>query len=72
MRLVKTFADTHVTVLELAATADWLWRYEKVEDWRAEIARRKPMKVGNGRLDRAVALLRSLDLPPPEAAVQAA
>jgi uncharacterized protein YwgA len=71
-KLVQTFAGTHVTVLELAATADWLWRYEQVEDWRAEIARRKPMKVGNGRLDRAIDLLRSLDLLPPEIPAQPA
>jgi uncharacterized protein YwgA len=63
--LVRKFSDTHVTVLELAATVDWLWRHEGCADWRAEIGRRKPMKVGNGRLDRAVMLLRELDLPPP-------
>jgi len=63
--LVRRFAATHVTVLELAATVDWLWRHEGIDDWRTEVARRKPMKVGNGRLDRAVALLRDLGLPPP-------
>jgi hypothetical protein len=64
--LVRKFAETHVTVLELAATVDWLWRDEGYADWRTEIARRKPMKVGNGRLDRAVALLQELSLPPPD------
>jgi uncharacterized protein YwgA len=64
-KLVQKFADTHVTVLELAATVDWLWRYEHCTNWRAEIARRKPMKVGNGRLDRAIALLHNLGLRPP-------
>ena len=63
--LVQKFAGTHVTVLELAATVDWLWRYEGCADWRAEIARRKPMKVGSGRLDRAIKLLHELGMPPP-------
>lgn len=67
-RVARKFAGTHVTVLELAATVDWLWRYEERQDWQAEIARRKPMKVGSGRLDRAVELLRELHLPPPEQA----
>jgi len=65
--LVRKFADTHVTVLELAATVDWLWRHEGCADWRSEIARRKPLKVGSGRLERAVALLNDLGLPPVEA-----
>lgn len=64
-QLAQKFANTHVTVLELAATADWLWRYEHCPDWKTEIARRKPMKVGSGRLDRAIALLHELGLPPP-------
>lgn len=62
--LVQKFVREHVTVLELAATVDWLWRYEDCADWRAEITRRKPMKVGSGRLDRAIQLLHALDLPP--------
>jgi uncharacterized protein YwgA len=65
--LVKKFTQTHVTVLELAATAHWLWKYEKCEDWQAEIAKRKPMKVGGDRLKRAVDLLHELNLSPPEA-----
>jgi uncharacterized protein len=71
-QLVQQFAQTHVTVLELAATIDWLWRYEGYADWRNEIARRKPMKVGSGRLDRAIALLRELDLLPPDLRTEAA
>ncbi len=63
--LVKKFAATHVTVLELAATVDWLWRHERCADWRSEVTRRKPMKVGRGRLDRAIVLLQELGLPPP-------
>lgn len=66
--LVHRFIQTHVTVLELAATAHWLWRYENYQDWRTEIARRKPRKVGGNRLQRAVELLRELKLAPPEPA----
>jgi len=64
-QLVQEFVKTHVTVLELAATVDWLWRSEGYSDWRDEVTRRKPMKVGNGRLERAVALLEDLGLSPP-------
>lgn len=63
--LVQKIARTHVTVLELAATIDWLWRQERCKDWRTEIARRKPMKVEGQRLDQAIALLRDLGLTPP-------
>lgn len=66
--LVRQFADTNVTVLELAATAHWLWRHEGRTDWRAEITKRKGMKVRDGRLERAIALLRQLELAPPEPA----
>jgi len=69
--LASKLADTHVTVLELAATVDWLWRYEHCADWRSEIVRRKPMKVGSGRLDRAIALLNDLTLRPSESASEA-
>lgn len=62
---VSRFANTNVTVLELAATVDWLWRYEKVANWRAEITKRKGKKVLGGRLDKAVDLLQSLGLDPP-------
>jgi uncharacterized protein YwgA len=64
--LVSLFASTNVTVLELAATIDWLWREERCADWRGEITRRKGAKTRHGRLDHAVDLLRSLGLPPPE------
>jgi hypothetical protein len=63
--LVQRFADTNVTVLELATTVDWLWREERHADWRREIIRRKGLKVRRGRLDRAVELLRELGLEPP-------
>lgn len=64
--LARRFAGTNVTVLELAATVDWLWRQEGYRTgWREEISRRKYLKVQNGRLDKAVALLEELGLPPP-------
>jgi uncharacterized protein YwgA len=63
--LVNIFSDTNVTVLELAATIDFLWRVEKVEDWRSEIAKRKRAKVGGGRLEKAIELLKSLGQEPP-------
>jgi len=71
--LVSRFANTNVTVLELAATIDWLWRFEKIKDWRAEVAKRKSSKVGGGKLEKAVELLESVGLKPPEpSAAQAA
>ncbi len=54
-----------VTVLELAATAHWLWHHEKSSDWKAEIRRRKGVKTADGRLEKAIALLGELGLPPP-------
>jgi uncharacterized protein len=63
--LMKTFIDTNVTVLELAATIDWLWRFEKIKDWKSEIKKRKPVKAKDERLSKAVDLLTSLKLPPP-------
>lgn len=66
------FAKTNVTILELAATVDWLWHEEKVSDWRTEVEKRKGAKTGEGRLDRAVELLRQLGLPPPEVSAKTA
>jgi len=63
--LVAQLADASVTVLELAATIDWLWRYEKIADWQTEIRKRKGVKVQNGRLEKAVELLTALSLAPP-------
>jgi len=65
--LIQKFANTNVTVLELAATIDWLWREEKCRDWRAEVTKRKGAKVQGGRLERAVELLKEIGLPPPAA-----
>lgn len=63
--LAQLFAATNVTVLELAATVDWLWREEKFTDWRGEIVKRKGVKVQAGRLEKAVVLLAQLKLSPP-------
>lgn len=70
-QLVNLFARTNVTVLELAATIDWLWREERSADWRREITRRKGVKVQGGRLEKAIALLTEIGLPPPESAAAA-
>lgn len=67
-QLVQKFAETNVTVLELAATVHWLWRFEGCADWRSEIAKRKNVKVQGGRLERALELLNELRLAPPEVA----
>lgn len=66
--LVGLFARTNVTVLELAATIDWLWRKEGCPDWRREITRRKGVKVQGGRLEKAEELLNEIGLAPPQAA----
>lgn len=66
--LVRLLANTNVTVLELAATIDWLCHREGEVDWRREIKKRKGLKVQGGRLDKAIQLLHELGLPPPEAA----
>lgn len=63
--LMQKFVATNVTVLELAATVDWLWRFEKIADWRSEIAKRKGRKVQGGRLEKSIELLGELGLKPP-------
>jgi uncharacterized protein YwgA len=63
--LVRRFALTNVTVLELAATINWLGRVEKYPDWKSEVKKRKGIKVQNGRLEKAVELLTDLNLRPP-------
>lgn len=60
----KLFAATNLTVLELAATIDWLWRNEGCVDWKSEITKRKGVKVQGGRLEKAVELLAVLNLSP--------
>ncbi len=66
MELARCFVATNVTILELAATIDWLWRSEKIKDWKSEIKKRKGVKVQDGRLERAIALLVKVGLPAPE------
>lgn len=63
--LAQVFAATSVTILELAATVDWLWRVENYIDWKSEIRKRKGVKVQSGRLEKAVKLLAELNLSPP-------
>ena len=63
-RYLNTFAETNVTVLELAATANWLAEEEERDDWQRALHRRKGPKVEGGRLDQALALLRDVGLPP--------
>jgi uncharacterized protein YwgA len=62
--LVKRWASTNITVLELAATAHWLSVSERVGDWESEIRRRKGSKTEGGRLDEARRLLAEVGLPP--------
>ena len=63
-QLTKTWAETPAVILELAATAHWLVAHEKVDDWEAEIKRRKGTKTASGRLDKALAILKAANLPP--------
>lgn len=64
--LAQRFARTNVTVLELAATVDWLWSQEKIGDWKGEIVRRKGRKTEGGRLEIAIDLLKEVNLSPPQ------
>ncbi len=63
-RHLQMFGEADVTVLELAATANWLVEEEGRTDWQEALRRRKGPKVEGGRLDRALALLREIGLPP--------
>ncbi len=60
----RKLAGENVTVLELAATAHWLVKYEHIQDWETEIRRRKGTKNDGGRLEKAKDLLRQLNLEP--------
>ncbi len=62
--LVKKLASTNVTVLELAATANWIAAVEEIADWEVEIKRRKGSKTDKGRLEEAIKLLVAIGLPP--------
>ncbi|HSM42295.1 MAG TPA: hypothetical protein VK862_16210, partial [Afifellaceae bacterium] len=61
---LATMQDYSATVLELAATIHWLSFVEHVDDWRAELTRRKGVKADEGRADEAVQLLTHLGLQP--------
>ena len=52
------------TVLELAATMHWLKVVEHLDNWRAELNKRKGVKAEEGRDNEALELLRKLELPP--------
>lgn len=65
-RFLGKFAGCTSTVLELAATVHWLAFKEGRADWRSEIEVRKSGKTGNGRLEKAMALLKDIGLAPPE------
>jgi uncharacterized protein len=67
--LMTTFVKTNVTVLELAATIDWLWRFEGCRDWRSEVQKRKGVKAKPERLEQAIELLGTLGLKPPTLAL---
>jgi wyosine [tRNA(Phe)-imidazoG37] synthetase (radical SAM superfamily) len=54
----------NINVLELAATADWLAKEEKILKWRDEIKKRKGWKTNGGRLEKALNLLVALELSP--------
>ncbi len=61
---VKQLSASNVTVLELAATAHWLVKEERVPDWKAEIIRRKGSKTSGSRLNDATSLLGKFGLEP--------
>jgi uncharacterized protein YwgA len=63
-KYLAKFAGCTSTILELAATVHWLAFVEKVSDWREEIKVRKAGKTNNGRLEKALDLLKDLNLAP--------
>jgi uncharacterized protein len=63
-KYLAKFTGCTSTVLELAATVHWLAFVEQVSDWRAEIEVRKAGKTNNGRLEKALDLLKDLNLAP--------
>ena len=54
--------ESDATVLELAATIDWLQTKEQVLDWEKELRIRKAGKATVQRIERARALLADLNL----------
>ena len=68
---LKTLVEADVSVLEFAATANWLVEEEGRDDWQEALRRRKGPRVEGGRLGRAEALLREVGLPPATAGASA-
>jgi uncharacterized protein len=66
--IMQSLAATNVTVLELAATVDWLCHFEKRRDWQSEVRKRKGVKASQDRLEKAIGLLKDLGLEPPASA----
>jgi len=62
---LQAMQRSSATVLELAATIHWLAFAEKVDNWKAELVRRKGIKTEEGREEKALALLKSLQIAPP-------
>lgn len=62
VRALTRMQGEEATVLELAATIDWLKSEEGVADWKQELMRRKAGKATPGRVERAQKLLRELGL----------
>lgn len=52
----------NATILELAATIHWLVVVERVQDWGAELQRRKGAKADGGRAEKASELLAELGI----------
>jgi uncharacterized protein YwgA len=61
-RALARMQEETATVLELAATIDWLRVVEQIPDWQRELVRRKRGKAQPDRVERADALLGDLRL----------
>ena len=59
---LKRMETESATVLELAATIDWLKGNEGIDNWYPELIRRKGAKAEGSRVERAKRLLRDLGL----------
>src|SRR5260370_42043221 len=62
VRALRRMQAETATVLELAATIDWLKNQERVDNWEHELVRRKGAEAEQGRVQQAQQLLRALDL----------
>ena len=59
---VQTMKSYSSKEIEIAATIHWLQTYENVDDWQAELKRRKTSKATEATIRRAQELLEELDL----------